>query len=220
MMQLKLVIFDCDGVMFDSKFANKTYYNRLLSQFDHPPMDGQELAYVHIHNVHQSVPHIFRHYPEEDLDIVESFRQELGYAPFLQYMKMEEDLIPFLDLCRPHYQLAVSTNRTNTMEPILTIFKLQDYFTKVMTAENARRPKPAPDALLEILDHCNCAVAEAIYIGDSIIDQQHSEACGMRLIAFRNKLLTAEYHVRSFMDILQLPPFKGHRAPLNHPSSA
>jgi len=206
--KLKLIIFDCDGVMFDSKFANQTYYNHLLKHFGYPKMDEEELEYVHIHNVQESTRHIFRHYPDQNLADVDIFRQETGYAPFLQYMSMEKDLIQFLDICKPLYQLAVSTNRTNTMEPILDIFKLGGYFTKVMTAENAKRPKPAPDALLEILEHCNCEVDEAIYIGDSIIDRQHSDGCGMRLIAFRNKALAAEYHVTSFMEILDLPPFQ------------
>ncbi len=206
-MTLKLVIFDCDGVMFDSKFANQTYYNHLLQHFGYPAMDDEELEYVHIHNVMESVRHIFRHYLDQDLAAVDRFREETGYAPFLKFMKMEEDLIQFLDILRPRYQLAVSTNRTNTMEPILEIFKLKDYFVKVMTAENAKRPKPAPDALLEILEHCSCTVDEAIYIGDSIIDREHSERCGMRLIAFRNTALAAEYHVSSFMEILELPPF-------------
>ncbi len=207
-MKLKLVIFDCDGVMFDSKFANQTYYNHLLKHFGYPIMDENELEFVHIHNVNESTRHIFRHYPDQNLEEVDIFRQELGYTPFLQYMKMEDDLIQFLDICTPRYQLAVSTNRTNTMEPILDIFKLKDYFTKVMTAENARRPKPAPDALFEILDHCHCDAQEAIYIGDSIIDREHSAGCGMRLIAFKNKKLQAEYHVTRFMEILQLPPFQ------------
>ncbi len=207
-MKLKLVIFDCDGVMFDSKFANQTYYNHLLQHFDHPVMDDEELEFVHIHNVNESTRHIFRHYPEQNLQEVDLFRHETGYAPFLKYMNMEEDLIQFLDICAPRYQLAVSTNRTNTMEPILDIFKLKDYFVKVMTAENARRPKPAPDALLEILEHCNCQAGEAIYIGDSIIDREHSAGCGMRLIAFKNENLPAEYHVSSFIDILKLPPFQ------------
>lgn len=171
-------------------------------------MDEEELEYVHIHNVMESTRHIFRHYPDQSLTDVDTFRQETGYSPFLQYMTMEKDLIQFLDICKPQYQLAVSTNRTNTMQPILDIFKLGKYFIKVMTAENAKRPKPAPDALFEILEHCNCEVGEAIYIGDSIIDRQHSDGCGMRLIAFRNKELAAEYHVTSFLEILDLPPFQ------------
>ncbi|AGF78202.1 haloacid dehalogenase superfamily enzyme, subfamily IA [Desulfocapsa sulfexigens DSM 10523] len=207
-MKLKLVIFDCDGVMFDSKFANQTYYNHLLDHFGYPAMNEEELEFVHIHNVHESIRHIFRHYPDQNIQDVDTFRQEIGYAPFLQYMRMEDDLIQFLDTCAPRYQLAVSTNRTNTMEPILEIFKLKDYFVKVMTAENARRPKPAPDALLEILEHCNCEVDEAIYIGDSVIDREHSAGCGMRLIGFKNKKLAAEYHVNNFMEILKLPPFQ------------
>ncbi|MEN8200773.1 MAG: HAD hydrolase-like protein [Thermodesulfobacteriota bacterium] len=207
-MKLKVVIFDCDGVMFDSKSANRTYYNHLLQHFQQPPMDEEEVDFVHIHNVMESTRHIFRHSPDQDLDEVHAYREELGYLNFLKYMKMEEDLIPFLEICKPRYQLAVSTSRTNTMEPILRIFKLQAYFSKVMTTENARHPKPAPDALLEILDHCGCGADEAIYIGDSIIDREHSAACDMRLIAFKNKELSAEYHVSSFMEILELPPFQ------------
>lgn len=207
-MKLKLVIFDCDGVMFDSKGANQRYYNHLLDHFQHPPMDEEELEYVHIHNVMDSIRHIFRHYPEQDLERVNDYRCEIGYDPFLPYMRMEEDLVPFLEACMPHYQLAISTNRTNTMEPILEIFHLRSYFSKVMTAENARRPKPAPDALIEIMDHCNCQADEAIYIGDSVIDRLHAEACKMRLIAFKNAQLDADYHVSSFTEILSLPPFQ------------
>lgn len=207
-MKLKLIVFDCDGVMFDSKFANQTYYNYLLQHFDYPVMDDKELEFVHMHNVGESIRHIFRHYPEQSLRDVERVREETGYTPFLKYMKMEEDLVQFLDICVPHYQLAISTNRTNTMEPILELFKLRNYFTKVMTAENARRPKPAPDALLEILEFYNCHADEAIFIGDSIIDREHSAACGVRLIAFKNEKLPAEHHVSCFLDILQLPPFQ------------
>jgi HAD superfamily hydrolase (TIGR01549 family) len=204
---LKLIIFDCDGVMFDSKFANREYYNQLLTQFQRPAMSEEELDYVHIHNVMDSVRHIFRHYPDQDLKEVTAYRMALDYTPFLSHMRMEPDLIEFLELTRSRYKLAISTNRTNTMLPILRMFQLEDYFEKVMTAENARRPKPAADALLEILDHFDCGTDEAIYIGDSIIDREHTINCGMRLIGFRNPALAAEYHVSNFMEILTLPPF-------------
>ena len=57
---LKLIVFDCDGVLFDSREANRIYYNDLLKAFNHPPMDDQELEYVHSHNVTDSVSHIFQ----------------------------------------------------------------------------------------------------------------------------------------------------------------
>ncbi len=205
---LKLIIFDCDGVMFDSRFANQEYYNNLLERFKKPRMDDEELDFVHMNNATTSVAHIFRHYPELDMQEVDRYRDSIDYAIFFKFMKMEEDLLKFLNAVKSRYDLAISTNRTNTMGPLLKTFSLKSYFGKVMTAENAKRPKPAPDALYEILDHYNYKVDEAIYIGDSIIDRLHTSACNMRLIAFKNPALDADFHVSSFMEILELPPLQ------------
>ena len=68
-------------------------------------------------------------------------------------------------------------------------------------------PKPDPEALEQILAHFGYTVDEAVYIGDSMVDREHTEALGMRLIAFKNQTLPAEYHVRSFMEITRLPIF-------------
>ena len=204
---LKLIVFDCDGVMFDSRRANQEYYNHLLAHYNHPPMDEEELEYVHMHSAPDSVRYIFRHYDEDDLAEIEAFRLALGYDRFLPSMKIEADLVPFLDKVKPFYHLAISTNRGNTMAPLLKLFDLEDYFAKVVTSQTATRPKPAPDGLLEIMAFFRCTAAETIFIGDSSIDQHHAAACQVPLIAFKNPALTADYHVRSFMEILRLSPF-------------
>ncbi len=204
---LRLIVFDCDGVMFDSRLANRKYYNHILDHFNYAPMSDDELEYVHMHNVSKSITHIFRHYPSENIDAIHHFRKKLGYNPFLPFMKMEDDLVEFLDITKDKYHLAISTNRSNTMVPLLKTFNLENYFGKVMTSENAKHPKPAPDALIEILEFYDCAADETIYIGDSIIDVKHSKACNVPLIAFKNSLLEADFNVSSFMEILTLPPF-------------
>lgn len=205
---LKLVIFDCDGVMFDSRDANRYYYNHLLSHFNHPPMDTDEWDYVHAHNVIDSVDYIFRHYPAEEVEKAHAYRKELDYAPYLKLMTMEPDLIDFLEFLKGSYHAAISTNRTTTMSTIMDIYGLTPYFGKVMTAFDVEHPKPHADALHSILDHFNCQVDEAVYIGDSTVDRQHVDSVGMRLIAFKNPELTADYHVNSFMEIPELPIFR------------
>lgn len=204
---LKLIVFDCDGVMFNSKVANTKYYNHLLAHFALPPMSEDEENFVHMSSVNDSIKHIFRHYLSPTVDQVHSYRQDCGYGPFLQYLEMEPDLIDFLEITCGSYALAISTNRTDTMVPLLKEYNLEKYFGKVMTASNAAKPKPAPDALQEILDHYNCHPDEAVFIGDSIIDEQHAASCCVELIAFKSPELRAAYHVNSFMEILQLPPF-------------
>jgi HAD superfamily hydrolase (TIGR01509 family) len=204
---LKLVIFDCDGVMFDSREANRAYYNHILAAFDCPPMNEEELGYVHIHNVFDSVAQIFRNHNQVDMTEVDRFRQELDYGAFLRHMIIAPDLKEFLKIITPKYHRAISTNRFNTMDMILDIFELRSNFEIVMTASNSPRPKPAPDALHIILKHFGLTVDEAIFIGDSTVDRDHCASVGMKLIAFDNPQLEAAYHVKSFMEILRLPEF-------------
>ena len=201
----ELIVFDCDGVMFDSKKANIKYYNYLLSHYGLPEMSGEEEDHVHIHNVEDSIRHVFRHYRAPTFDEVNAFRLQGDYAPFLPYMVIEPDLVRFLEIVHPTCHLAISTNRSNTMMPLLKTFNLEHYFGKVVTSSTARRPKPAPDGLLEILDHYGCRPDQAVFIGDSIIDEQHAASCNVDLIAFRNTKLKGKFHVNCFMDILQLP---------------
>lgn len=205
---LKLVIFDCDGVMFSSRESNRLYYNHLLQAFDCPPMDEEELHYVHIHNVHNSIAHIFRKHAHIDPSAIDAYRQSLDYSPYLRHMIMEPDLLPFLGQIKPRYYTAISTNRTDTMEIILDTFALRPWFDMVVTALTAPRPKPAPDGLHMILDHFQVRPESAIYIGDSEIDQQHCAGTGVDLIAFRNRSLAARYYVDDFMSIVDLPPFR------------
>ncbi|MCL1980489.1 MAG: HAD hydrolase-like protein [Proteobacteria bacterium] len=205
---LKLVVFDCDGVMFSSREANRQYYNDLLATFSCPPMNEDELNYVHIHNTHNSVAHIFRNHGHIAPELIEAHRLKLPYAPYLRFMTIEPDLLQFLALIKPSHQTAISTNRTDTMDIILDTFRLRPWFDMVVTALTAPRPKPAPDGLVMILDRLQVQPHEAIYIGDSVIDQEHCAGTGVDLIAFRNRALDARYHVEDFMSIAELPPFQ------------
>jgi len=203
---LKLIVFDCDGVMFDSKEANRFYYNDLLASFGFPPMDDDELSFVHMHNVVDSITHIFRHYPDQEMGKVHQLRTQIDYSEYLKHMVIEPDLVDFLAYAQKRFRLAISTNRTTTMRPLLDQYRLTSYFELVVTAGDVAHPKPAPDALMMILDHFGCTAAETIFIGDSVIDQQHAASVGVPLVAFKNKSLEAHYHVSCFKDICRLKP--------------
>ncbi|WP_028583538.1 HAD family hydrolase [Desulfogranum mediterraneum] len=205
---LKLVVFDCDGVMINSREANRVYYNHLLSTFSCPPMDEAEVDYVHIHNVLESTQHIFRHHRERvDLAAVDRYREELDYAPFLRHAELEPDLHEFLAWLKPAYRTAISTARMNTMDLVMDIFELRPWFDMVVTASDVPNPKPAPDALEMILKRFRLQAEEVIYIGDSGVDRDHCAAVGIELIAFKNPELEARFHVDDFMSITTLPPF-------------
>ena len=56
-------------------------------------------------------------------------------------------------------------------------------------------PKPAPDILNRALAYFGIEAEEAIYIGDSSLDEQAARAAGIPLVAYRNPDLKAWRHV-------------------------
>ena len=204
---LKLVVLDCDGVMFDSREANRAYYGHLRERFGRPPLTEQEVGFVHAHPAPESVPHIFRAWPQ-DVEGVNAYRASLDYTPFLRQMAIEPDLLAFLAAVRPPLLTAISTNRTSTMAAVLDTFALRPHFDLVVTALDVEHPKPHPEALLRILARFGVSAGEGIFVGDTQVDVDHAAAVGMPLIAFRSPGIRAAYHVSSFREVLALPPFR------------
>lgn len=210
MADLKLVVLDCDGVMFDSREANRAYYGHLRERFGRPPLTEDEVAFVHAHPAPESVPFLFRAWPQ-DVERVNAYRHTLDYTPFLRQMAIEPDLLEFLETVRPPLLTAISTNRTSTMGAVLDTFDLRRHFDLVVTALDVERPKPHPEALLRILARLGALAQEGVFIGDSQVDVEHARAVGMPMIAFRSPHLDAAHHVSSFREVLRLPPFAAVR---------
>ncbi|MFP3869953.1 MAG: HAD family hydrolase [Syntrophobacteria bacterium] len=199
---VKVVIFDCDGVLLDSRAANAAFYNEILSFCNKGPLTEEQLAYVHSHTVHESLAFLF---PEERLlQEAERFWQQMDYEPIVELLTLEPGLIPCLEtLCR-RYKTAIATSRTRTMEQVLRRFGLDRYFDLVVTSMDVRHPKPHPESLEKILCFFNSTPEQACYIGDSGVDQETARRAGIPFIAYRNGELQAEHHLADFFDLIPL----------------
>ena len=52
---VKVIIFDCDGVMFDSRKANIAFYNTILAHFEKPRLTDDALEVVHMSTAEESI---------------------------------------------------------------------------------------------------------------------------------------------------------------------
>jgi HAD superfamily hydrolase (TIGR01509 family) len=197
--KLSAVIFDCDGVMFDSRQANINFYNHILAHFDLPPMDARAVDFVHMHTAEESVRHIFQGSPYTEE--AQAFRSRMDYRPFIKDMVIEPGLKELLRSLKSRLHLAVATNRSNTIGDVLKVNGLSDYFDIVVSSLDVNRPKPHPEAICKILSHFRIAPKQAVYIGDSVVDYETAKAAGVCFVAFRNNDLGALYEAECMMEI-------------------
>jgi len=192
---IELVAFDCDGVIFDTAQANRFYYSRILEHFGRPALTEEQFRFVHMHTVHESIAYLIS--DENTLQAAHDFRKTMDYRKYLSYLKVEPQLVALLEKLRPRIKTAIATNRTDTMEQLMAEFDLDGYFDLVVTSSDVKQPKPHPEALLKILEHFGLRSHQAIYIGDSQVDELAARAAKMPLVAYRNRELTADYHIDS-----------------------
>jgi phosphoglycolate phosphatase len=197
--EISAVIFDCDGVLFDSRQSNVSFYNHLLNHFGLKPMDQEEEAFVHMHTAAESVRHIFRATPF--VHEAQAYRLNVDYTPFITQMLIEPGLTELLNLLKPHYRLAVATNRSNTIEQVLRLNRLEVFFDLVISSLDVKNAKPHPEALHKILEFFQLRPQQSLYVGDSLVDSQTAEAAGVPFISYKNRGLKASYHAESLLEI-------------------
>ena len=197
---IKAVVFDCDGVMFDTAMANRKYYDEVLQAFNKPPLNDEQFANVHMMTVKGSIQYLF---PEkEDLSGVYERLKTIGYHKFIEYMVMEKGFETLLTQLKANgYIRGIATNRTNTMEKVLEDFGLSDCFEVVMTAATVKHPKPDPEQLLKIMEQFGLRPDQILFVGDSDYDRQAAFTAKVGFVAFKNPGLTADFSVNSMADI-------------------
>ncbi len=196
---IKVVAFDCDGVMFDSREANKAFYNQVLRHFGRPELTPEQFAFAHMHTCDAALAHLF---PDKDsLAAAQAYRKKISYIPFVKYMEIEPYLRSLLSKLRPRYRTAIASNRTDTMASVLEIHQLKDDFDLVVSALDVEKAKPHPALLYKIVDHFQVKSSQVLYIGDSEVDEQAAAAAEIPLVAYNNLSLSAQIHIGSLKEL-------------------
>ncbi|NCC24857.1 MAG: HAD family hydrolase [Deltaproteobacteria bacterium] len=199
---LRGVIFDCDGVLFDSLEVNRCYYNLIREALGLPPMNEDELAFVHTHHVADSVAKIV---PRELLERAEAVRASIDYRKLIPLMRPSPGLPSLLSTLRTlGLGLAVNTNRTDTMDFVLKHFALEGIFDPVVTSRMVSRPKPDPESLDLILGRWSLQSHQVVFIGDSDLDHGAARAGGVPFWSYGNRDLESDMLILDFDDLRAL----------------
>lgn len=196
------LIFDCDGVLFDSKAANTAYYNHIRFAVQLPPMNEEEASYSHMASAEEALERMI---PDELKEDAKRARDTMRYRDtFMALMEPSPYVFEFLRAMKDREMpMALCTNRSDSVHDVLAHFGMNPFFSPVMTITHAR-PKPDPQGLVDIVRTWGVSPGSVAFLGDSLVDQQAAAAAGVPFWSFSSPDLNARLHVDNFKDLTEI----------------
>ncbi len=203
MTEVRGLIYDCDGVLFESRRANLAYYNAILDHLRQPPVREEEGERVHLCHTAAS-PQVFEALlGAERVDEALAFAATLDYRQFIPFMTPEPGMGRALEALAARMPLAVATNRGSSMPAILAHFDLARFFRVVVTSRDVARPKPYPDMLLRAAEELGLGVENLLFVGDSELDRRAAGAAGIRFAAYKWPGGEEDLHIGGHADLVE-----------------
>ena len=196
----RVIIYDCDGVLIDSRESNRAFYDHILERFGLPPLTETQLGVVHVRTAQGAIDFLFQGHPS--WEEAQAYQKTINNDPFLSLIRLEPHIREVLRRLRPRHRTAIATNRGKSLPLVLSNLGLADLFDLTVSAYDVTWPKPHPECLLRILNHFRLEPEAALYIGDSPVDQEVAAAAGVPFAAYKNPGIKARYHLQSHLDLL------------------
>jgi phosphoglycolate phosphatase len=184
---IELVMFDADGVLFDSTESNVAYYNWIFAKVGEPPLDRDE----EISAISYAASEVFAARAGGDaakLAMMHDAARTMDQTPFFKLLRPPFELRPFMLELKHRYKLGLATNRSATVPALVDHLGLAGIFDAVASALDHVRPKPAPDILRLCLERAKVDATRAVYVGDSRIDHEAADAAGMHFIGVGSRI--------------------------------
>jgi HAD superfamily hydrolase (TIGR01509 family) len=197
---IELVIFDADGVLFDSDESNVAYYNWIFANMGEAPLDREE----EIAAISYAATDVFKGRARDDADKLQKMHdlaRTMDSSPFLKQLRPHIELRPYMLELKERFKLGLATNRSATVPKLIEHLGLEGIFDAVASARDKVRPKPAPDIINLCLERAGMRANRAVYVGDSQIDRVAAEAAGTHFVGVGHRI---EHH-RLIPNIGELP---------------
>src|SRR5215467_184608 len=178
---IELVMFDADGVLFDSTESNVAYYNWIFKQVGEPPLDLDE----EVSAVSFAASEVLAARARGDAAILARMHEvtrTMDQTPFLKMLRPSLELRPFMLDLKRRYKLGLATNRSATLPALVEHLDLGGIFDAIASAL---------DILQLCLERADVVATRAVYVGDSRIDREAAQSAGVHFIGVGSRI---EHH--------------------------
>jgi len=173
-MSAKLVVYDLDGTLVDSAPATIALLNQLRNELGLSTLPHYTFTpWLSLGGVKIMTNSLELDSEEKAKEYLEEFRRRLATFPSSTmplYSNVKESLKL---LSENNVKIGICTNKANRLvHKIIKELEIDQYFDVVIAGDDLPISKPNPLHLLTCLERLNISVNDAIFVGDSIVDQR------------------------------------------------
>ena len=203
----KLVIFDLDGVLIDSRNLHYNTLNNALAK-----VDPNYVINIEEHlSLYDGLPTSKKlslltekkGLPVQDHQQVWENKQKEAIS-ILSNLQPDKELIDyFKQLKNLNYQIAVASNSIrNTVKTVLLKLGVLEYTDYFVSNEDVARNKPFPEMYWKCMVACNALPKDTVIFEDSHIGRQGAVDSSAHLIAIENRDDMSQYKIDKAIEIL------------------
>ncbi|MEM0475561.1 MAG: HAD-IA family hydrolase [Candidatus Norongarragalinales archaeon] len=184
-METKAILFDADGVLLDSHEAVARTFAATLSRYGFPKKTKKQIMKWNGLSdeewIKKIVPPTAARNEALMLEAARFNRAQYASYTMLKYAKPARGVVRALHALRSAgLRLGVVTNQGKREVRVMQRVLGFRGFDVVVTADDVRKPKPSPEGVLKALRLLRVSPAEALFIGDSTVDEATARAAGVR----------------------------------------
>lgn len=204
----KLVIFDLDGVLIDSRDIHYEALNRALAYMGNEFVIPYE-EHLSSYDGLSTTVKLNKLTSEKGLPVsahqkVWELKQEETYKIFCDLTPDEDLIVWFGTLKEAGFKIAVASNSIrNTVKIILLQLGILEFIDFYASNEDVKRPKPFPEMYWKCMTECNALPKDTVIIEDSHIGRQGALDSGAHLVTVENREDFCYDHILQVKSILQ-----------------
>jgi phosphoglycolate phosphatase len=214
----RVLVFDLDGTLVDSRRDIAESANELLATLGAPPLDHDEVVRMVGEGARLLVTRVLAAAGTRfDLDAAYARFSVIYERRLADHTRPYPGVVAGLERLADHYTLAVLTNKPqHHTDKLLDALDLRRYVVQVVGGDTAHGRKPDPAGLLTIATAAGAAPASTLLVGDSWVDVETARRAGTAVCfaeygfgaAPRDGFREGEHRIASFdrlADVLGVP---------------
>jgi phosphoglycolate phosphatase len=188
----KLLVFDLDGTLIDSRIDLCNSVNATLAHFRQPSLPGATIAAYIGDGVHalvrRSLAHSHAQDPHDDAFIEAAVTWFILYynQHKLDFTYVYPGVLEAMTAIRSrhrHLAMAVLTNKpVNPSKAICRHFGFDKFCFEIYGGNSFPTKKPDPEGLRALMAAASASPEETVMIGDSHVDVETARAAGTRVL--------------------------------------